>query len=919
MVNMIKEKEEYDPKSDPEVIEFKRVIRAVLMVALIMILISTIWTIYLGIGYGYPTTSQSSDINYNYSEIDFFNSSYSEAPIQDDSVGSNMIYRNMRNIRETTEYYNATYSFTNDTNGLFPDDWESHNGATTNEAFVYSNYGQHDKVLILHFDADIGLKQAINPPDLSSVEFWVLKDFGSAGIEIDFYDSTETSHILLLVLDYNNNGLIREYEGSGVWETISTNYRDDGWIHIRIDFDDVAHLNNIYVNGVLEKENNPYMNNVDLEVMRVRFGWSSGDSKCYFDAIGYSWDDDYDIGDNFKPYTIYDNAYEVDTWDFWYEAEGDKLLTGDDNPNGWSDIEDGADDVNCLQDSVVQISGPSTRDVGLEKTDFTFQWTERLEVFIGFNVKAISATLNNYIEFYIYSYDSTEIARIYFEGDGNELGYYDGSRNVLTSGLSEDYWYYIRLSIDYGIDTCYLELGNYTYEPYTEGKMNTTFNFFHFDLTVAGKDGLSKIKTFITTDTGTTNFYLDYIGVYVNDTSVSDEFGWYGLNILTTGEYVNGVPFYYDYWNFIDYNMVRYNIEGEQIEIYIWLSEFMSIPPPTPIFTPVVGAKDYDGSEQFFNVGDFKFDPGERNSEDIYGGVLWFTFYENFSFTWLDIYGLRFSDGNETWSLEFETGSLGTDDSKFWVSGNKFYFSMTTDDDNTEFIEITFKLYDDYWQYGNWVLTTNRSVRWGGKIDQPYLFADFKINYANGEYNSFKLKNSYQYINQLIAQEIVIISFGLLISDNDNDFDNTINGYLEPMILYWNPGAALDITITNYINIIPGVALIAILSISIWALSKKKLGNMLIVPSIALTSALSYISDFIPLWILFIMLISCGTLLYSKWKELFLVFSSFMTMILAFLHYGGVIDLWVFYGSFMLTIGYTIFIGVKDIKGERIQ
>lgn len=207
---------------------------------------------------------------------------------------------NLQNESIATELYNATYSFEDDEIGEFPLEWVSYGETTTNEAFVSSDYKEHNKVLTLENDTDIGLEQVIYPSNLTSnvVEFWVLKESGLSGVVIEFYNDIAINLTFMMVIDYNNNGLIREYEGSDVWETITDKYADDVWIHIKISFNDASHLLDVYVNGVLEMEDNPYVENVDIGLIRVRFGWGTMMSKCRFDAFGYSWEPIYDFTDD---------------------------------------------------------------------------------------------------------------------------------------------------------------------------------------------------------------------------------------------------------------------------------------------------------------------------------------------------------------------------------------------------------------------------------------------------------------------------------------------------------------------------------------------------------------------------------------------------------------------------------------------
>jgi len=854
--------------------------------------------------------SSTEDLYYNYEQQEFFNSSYENTPINPESPFN---YLNMRNKTQETEHYNATYSFENDTDDTFPNSFNDNDGASCN-TLVKSSFDNHSKILEQYdgggtsfCSATVNIIQGLD----TVIEFWATKSSiaSSTDLSITFWEGVSG----IITFDFKDNDLIY-LNSTPAYHTIKEDFLiANSFSHFSIILNDTYNTFDCYINNILEGNDLDYRYSTTSGIDSVRLSTDFGDSGYYgyWDAIGISSDINYNIGDNYYPYLLNLEVYEVDTWDFWYEGIGDELDNGDDNPNDWLDIEDGGDDVNYLADSVIQIVNGGGGTTGLQKTNFAKKWVNKLQISFGLCIHDISPTLSNQIKIFIYSYDLTEIIRLYIDEDGN-LGYYDGSEHILDNGLIENVWYYFKMDINYDTDICDLEYGDYDYLGI---KQNNTFGRFQFSLNSVDKDGLSKIQTVSVADSSGNELWLDYIGVYINQTSISSEFGQFGLDIITDGYYYyNG--YYYDNWNFIEYNMIQYNIAGEQIGVYMEVADYISHGAPEYEFDQVVGTKDYNGNIQYANVGDFIYD-NYYQQRYIIGGVIWFPFYKNFTFDYLNIYGIRLIDNNTKWTLDFNSENLDTDDSRFYVSNNKFYYSMTTDDDDLEYIEITFKLYDDYWQNGNSQQTMNRSIRWGGVKYTPYLYANFKVNYAYSDFNMYEIKTNTIYTNYLIPQDKIIISFGLLISDNNNNINTTITGYLYSLILYYNPGASMDILISNYINIIPAVMIISTISITIWSLTKKKVGNMLVAPSIALTAYLSYISGFMPLWLLFVVLVSAGTLIASKWKDLFMIFTSFMTMILGFLSYAGVIDLWTFYGSFLIMIGYLVFTGIGEVKGVR--
>ena len=192
---------------------------------------------------------------------------------------------------------------------------------------------------------------------------------------------------------------------------------------------------------------------------------------------------------------------------------------------------------------------------------------------------------------------------------------------------------------------------------------------------------------------------------------------------------------------------------------------------------------------------------------------------------------------------------------------------------------------------------------------------EFRVNYDDTTYSPFSFKTVLQYQNSIIAQGMIIENFQLLITDDDNDAMGTITGYLGAFTLIFTTGILIDIIIADYLSIITPILLITIITITVWEISRKKVGTMLIVPTLAFMSLSVFIMELIPIWVLFILLSSSGILLYSKWKEQFLIFSSFATMITSFLSYAGIIDFWLFYMTFIIMIGYTIFGISKNIKG----
>ncbi|MBN1214660.1 MAG: hypothetical protein JXA99_04385 [Candidatus Lokiarchaeota archaeon] len=141
------------------------------------------------------------------------------------------------------------------------------------------------------------------------------------------YQTTHTGCISLIPEEGSNYGIVIQYTNEGGW----TYYNGQAWIdingatysaltwhHIKISWDcddtyyklfinnvdvSIAHGDELYYRGD--------SNNFDsLLYLRFWYGWSDNTvGKELFDAIGYSWDSNYNIGDN----RIVDQLYEGDT------------------------------------------------------------------------------------------------------------------------------------------------------------------------------------------------------------------------------------------------------------------------------------------------------------------------------------------------------------------------------------------------------------------------------------------------------------------------------------------------------------------------------------------------------------------------------------------------------------------------------
>ncbi len=205
-------------------------------------------------------------------------------------------------------YYPGTFGFENDEDGLMPEGWYywvSYNPLP----MIESSIGSHNKVVRLQDQTSGGqtsLRRSFDEnQSQGTIEFWIYTTdttqrtrFYSQNASGDF-----SFHIRL------ESSTWHYYNGSDAIEIVGMpTPQDNEWIHVRIDFecDKGGYLGlgedefYLTINGT-RSEKIPFED--DLEDINM-FGFCSGVTATnfdfYVDAVGFSWDPNYEIGDNMK-------------------------------------------------------------------------------------------------------------------------------------------------------------------------------------------------------------------------------------------------------------------------------------------------------------------------------------------------------------------------------------------------------------------------------------------------------------------------------------------------------------------------------------------------------------------------------------------------------------------------------------------
>ncbi|MFX1500281.1 MAG: hypothetical protein ACFFDH_04870 [Promethearchaeota archaeon] len=210
-------------------------------------------------------------------------------------------------------YYPATYGFENDKIGDIPYEWIMVQSPTLTNAYVIDEKDNHKKVLLINDynstspEGYIRIGNNFGHQSSGTIEYWIR--------------ITNASQYFLINIRYEGYTMILLYLSEGKWKCCDggedvvlvpnmTDPVNNRWHHIKIDFecsfgeyeDLYQHRWKVNIDG---RDSGPlaffmgreydYLNYVELSTGAKNYKYD-----VYIDAVGYSWDENYQIGDNFN-------------------------------------------------------------------------------------------------------------------------------------------------------------------------------------------------------------------------------------------------------------------------------------------------------------------------------------------------------------------------------------------------------------------------------------------------------------------------------------------------------------------------------------------------------------------------------------------------------------------------------------------
>ena len=790
----------------------------------------------------------------------------------------NLVSKNEPIKSESNGNYEATYSFTNDTIGTFPENWDDNSGYNCG-ATIIDEINHHKKILELYDNNEselMSISHSIEEQSIQVIEFWIGI---SKIIDNDFYIKFTENGRQIIILRIKDNKL-QYLDGILLtWVTIKQNFFVPNVLfHIKLILYNLKYKFDCYINGICERFNLAYYNltyeNIDsINFLTTIVGYNY---KIYIDAIGLISDLDYIIGSNY--YSQKDNIinkWEFDKYEFNYignEFESNNYL--------WKQYEYRDEnwiytDFKHANDSdIIYYSKVHTEmQKGQYMQGLCFEENMNNNTF-NFTFNFMYDLWNDYgslISFKFYSYTADiELIPIIFAINTtfditNPLQNRDWLKPIMFFYPHNFSWYFTGIFVEtdkemslnfyLNYDDNIAIISNYTYSEYIGIEVDGFWENLY---------GFSKLNiTYHNLYTGTiegNRGYWHSIGIYRNGIS-------YKKDYMNEREYslikYRLISDTWDNWNTKIYNILNITLESECT--YYITSNFYTF-LSTGI---IIKNRNYINESRIYNLyKDYEY--------SISTPYLVIMLYNKFSLVdYLSIFGVKLTRqinktkvdyyANYYWNKWYET-DFDFNSYYYYVKDNNLYHYIHNFDFNNYF-NIQFKVKQDM---------TNYTLKYTSYISNNYTSQFiYKYGYSWGGiigYKSYDIyENTYPELTSITLPNYTLWYIEINVNNYHGNSYDISEGYISSLRLITIFLVFEVIEIIEYETIIEGLLFILTRLLFIFLptlIFYNKLGKKSVVPIFLLMSIISTIVGLIPLWILFIIFFGCGLFLINEKDEI---------------------------------------------------
>ena len=304
----------------------KRKIKFIILLGILLVITSNL-ALFSKLNIKSPEKKQSESPNF-----DNLEPSASEIII---STPENISY-----IEPMRGYYTATYGFENDEDGTIPEEWEEAKGDPSMLNEIIDELDGHKKVIHMDKGNTYGdnnnlFQNFSKVQDYGTIELWGRTTDVSQESSWHLKSGTFNQYSIAGLRIMDNSF---QFKNSSAWFPVSYTANNNQWYHIRIQFEGGTGnhygLNQYYwrffVNNVQFGDYQMILPKSNVSHIMIHQNWRYDNFHIYTDAIGYSWDSNYIVGDNLKEGLLlnYKNFTSLDWKGYSLDRQSNKTILG---------------------------------------------------------------------------------------------------------------------------------------------------------------------------------------------------------------------------------------------------------------------------------------------------------------------------------------------------------------------------------------------------------------------------------------------------------------------------------------------------------------------------------------------------------------------------------------------------------------
>ena len=763
---------------------------------------------------------------------------------------SNKTNVNLRHNNIITGDYNGTYSFVNDINGNVPIGWNNLSVGNGRTVALISTIDKHYAMIRLKTidtdDARIEQEFDDGSQIEGIIEFWFRTSEATKTSYIRVFSNTDSCINIRITGD-----VFQMYE-SGVPTTLDTIPIDNDWYHFKIGFDCITDTSDIWINGYYEGIFDFNIIGISLDTLDF-LNAGAGNYLDYYDAIGYSWDPNYIIGENIYPniQKVDSNILSSDKYQFNLNESSEPYnVFTTTEVYGWTEIGSYPEGgllgpfnpyVECENMNGVFIHGIEST-IGIRNQSLKI-YGDKINITFGLQFIDVSH-IDSYLNITIKSLNDDETIVLQFSvmaGNLVRVKYYNSIsfiplfniENVISSSIYTFNMYIENFEVKISWFKDYVYVNAYTFPLIINRSGIKTLEFLGYGIT-------SSVNYIF--------LRLNFIGIYQYNVSLTKEKGYIDYNLQND-------------WDFQEYNLL--NFDSNQ-SIKLIGRTFL----PHPVYIYFV-FREFNNDSFTYNLY------GVENT--IEKPHLYLIIQSNFDISeslFLSIEGLKLdkyidSVFDREITIKYYYHNLNTNQSYYYLDdSNRLHYHMDiTQNDTLEYMML-------YFDFVRHIGSDNKSIYFKCRelsfsIGESYI----AMTYYQPPDNLFYLKTYETTINTLLILGKEFRRFHFVITDknNNNNTDCIAEGYLYGLQFNYIPFGIPpiipileDFMILSLIAIMIPLIILIVPTLGIYSVYKKK---EIIIPVLLLMSIICFVSNLIPLELFFVMILCFGSIIFIQYKR----------------------------------------------------